>query len=391
MAGTPPLDDDDVQNWSDRWEIPDGLTYLNHGSFGIGPTEVRRAHHRWLDRIQANPMQFFLRELEQQLDDATSTVAALVGAPPDDLVLVENATYAMNIVAASVRLAPGDEVLLTDHEYGAVLRLWERRCREAGATVRQASLPLPIATSEEVVDAICSAVNDRTRLVVVSHVTSATAIVLPVEEICKAMRTRGVAVCIDGPHAVAMRPVDLAALDCDYYTASCHKWLSAPIGSGFLYVHPRAQRNIEPPVTSWGRLLPERPVRWRDEFIWLGTRDPSSLLTAADAVRFLQTVGLETFRRHTHALARYARCRITEWTAQAALVPDAIEWVGSMIALPLPPGEGAPLQAALRDRYRIEVPIVNWHDRRMVRVSCHLYTRPSDVDRLLTALVELLS
>jgi isopenicillin-N epimerase len=246
-----------------------------------------------------------------------------------------------------------------------------------------------VENDEQVVDALLTKVTDRTRLVVISHITSPTAVTLPVGKICKACRDRDVAVCIDGPHAVAQLPLDLQSLDCDYYTASCHKWLCAPFGSGFLYVHPRHQDSIRPPTLSWGRLPPNRPEKWSDEYVWSGTRDPSAFLTIPAAIEFLESVPIEAFRARTHDLARYARERLVALTGSSPLKPDSNHWYGSMAHVPLPPGKALPLQRALWERHHIEVPIIDWKGQRYVRVSCHLYTCPEHIDLLVDALDEL--
>src|SRR6185369_17376766 len=186
------------------------------------------------------------------------------------------------------------------------------------------------------VERVISGVTPRTRLIVVSHVTSPTAVILPVAEICRRAKELGVPVCIDGPHAPAAVPIDLREIKCDFYTASCHKWLSAPFGSGFLYVHPRHQPRISPHMVSWGRSLSGRPAIWQDELNWLGTRDPAPLLAIPAAIEFLEYVGLVTFRRRSHDLVCYAREKIIGITKLAPLVPDSTEWFGPMLALPRP-------------------------------------------------------
>jgi isopenicillin-N epimerase len=281
--------------------------------------------------------------------------------------------------------------VLTDHEYGAVQRIWQRACQRAGAAVPiTAALPVPIDSAHDVVEAILAKVTARTRLIVVSHITSPTAIILPVSDICQAAHQRNVAVCVDGPHAVAQLPLDLDRLQCDYYTASCHKWLCAPFGSGFLYVHPRHQASIQSPIVSWGRLLPATPTRWTDEFIWTGTRNPAAMLAIPAAVDFMQAVGLPAFRTATHQLARYARHQLARLTDLEPLVPDSPQWYASMAQVPLPPGDAVDLQRKLWEQYRIEVPIVSWRERRFARVSCHLYTEQAHIDRLVDALRTLL-
>lgn len=389
----PSGDDVTAQAWRRQWLLPEGVIYLNHGAFGPSPRVVVETRRRWMEHVEAQPMQFFVRELDFELGRARRQLAEFVGAEPADLVLVDNATAGMNVVATSIALTAGDEVLLTDHEYGAVRRIWDRTCRRHDAQLKIAALPRPLESAEQVVDTIMDQVTERTRLLVFSQVTSPTAVILPAEAICAAARQRGVPVCIDGPHALAMLDVDLSRLDCDYYTASCHKWLSAPFGSGFLYVHPRRQATIEPAVISWGR-TPLRELTgqhtWQDEFTWSGTRDPSAYLAVPAAIEFLKQAGLDAFRLRSHALARYARQRIAELFPRMQLASDDAVWYGSMTAVALPPGEAFSLQAALWQEHRIDVPIVGWGDGRWIRVSCHLYTQESEIDALLGALEVLL-
>ncbi len=389
-----PDDDHLWQRWSDEWSLRPGVTYLNHGSFGPAPRPVLEARRRWFDQLESEPMDFLVRVMERELAAVCARLATLVHAEADHLVLVDNATTGMNIVANGFPLRPGDEVLATDHEYGAVLRIWQRACDRAGAKLVVRQLPCPIDSAEEVVGSILDGATDRTRLLVASHITSSTAVVLPVQAICAAARRRGIPVCIDGPHAPGVAAIDLAALDCDYYAASCHKWLCAPIGSGFLYVHPRARATVQPAVVSWGVSPSGQAPSWRDEFVWSGTRDPSAYLAIAAAIDFLESVGLDAFRKRVHSLACYARGRLVALTGQEPLLPDTPAWYGSMISLPLAPLASQPtvglqvdpLQDALWRKHGIEVPVFCWKGRRFLRVSCHLYTSRAHIDRLADAL-----
>lgn len=388
----------DNSPWKSEWTIADGVIYLNHGSFGPSPRCVQDDARRWSERLEAQPMQFFVRDLEEQFDGALGSLGEFIGAPAKDLIFVDNATFGMNVVAESVELQPGDEVLLTNHEYGAVLRVWRRKCRRMGARLVTAELPDPLTSTEAVVQSLFERVTDKTRLIVVSHVTSPTAVILPVEEICREARARGVGVCIDGPHAVGMLPLSLRGLDCDFYAASCHKWLCAPFGSGFLYVSPRRQGRVQPPVMSWGGSVAGRQPSWKDEFQWLGTRDPAAFLAVPAAVDFLKG-HLATFRERGHALACEFRERMTALTGLPSPVAESDDWFGTMAVAALPPGEGEPpvagqrdaLQDALWDRFQIEIPVIHWSGRRMLRVSCHLYNDRDDLDRLLAALATLLN
>jgi isopenicillin-N epimerase len=381
----------------EAWSIPGEVTYLNHGSFGPAPLCVQAERERWSRRLEQQPMDFFLREMEPELDAALATLGQFVGANRRDLVFVDNATIAMNVVAASTPLTAGDEVLLNDHEYGAVFRIWRTACQTAGAKVVTAPLTTPIVSSEQLIDELFAAITPRTRLIVVSHVTSPTAAIFPVAEICRRARRVGIAVCVDGPHAPAMVPIDLTTIGCDFYCASLHKWVSAPFGSGFLFVAPKRQARLRMPLTSWGRSLGGREECWQDEFQWVGTRDPAAVLAAPAAIRFLQEIGLERFRRHGHELARDARQRLEEWSGERALVPDDPAWYGTMVTVPLrrsevlrsKPNAFDPLQQALWEEHGIEVPVMDWNKRRHVRVSCHLYNSQGDIDRLMKALQEL--
>ncbi len=426
----------DMSGFRNLWSIRPGVTYLNHGSFGPSPRSVIAARQEWIERLESEPMDFFVRQMEGHLERARRRLGEMVGTSAENLIFVDNATFGMNIVAASFPLATGDEVLATNHEYGAVLRIWRERCQKVGAKLVVQKLPEEFLSVEEVVAALFAGVTERTRLIVVSHITSPTALILPVEEICRRANERGICVCIDGPHALAAVPVDIDRLQCDFYCASCHKWLSAPFGSGFLYVHPRWKQAVRPVVVSWGNSLSGRPRSWQDEFVWSGTRDPSPFLAVTAAIDFLSnlspdpesagsaprpehsnrekfrtslsgrawlragrpgTEGVGLFRAMSRDLLDEARRKITAVTQLEPIGAGSHLWHGTMMSFPLPdrvtePAEGHihPLQAALWTRFQIEVPIVNWNGRRYVRVSCHLYNDVADIDRLVAALDEML-
>jgi isopenicillin-N epimerase len=390
---------DKTQLIEDAWDIPEGVTYLNHGSFGPAPRPVREAQARWTAELQRQPMEFFVRRLEGLLDEACAALGQFVGADARDLVLVDNATAGMNIVARSVELQPGDQVLLTDHEYGAVRRLWQKTCQAAGAELIVRRLPWPLLeddSAEQLVEHLVAACTDRTRLLVASHVTSATATTLPIAAICQAASQRGVPVCVDGPHAVAMLPLAIEQLGCDYYTASCHKWLSAPFGSGFLWVRRRHQPRIRPAITSWGGSVGGRDSSWKDEFTWGGTRDPACWLAIPEAISFLEDHGIESFRDQTHDLVNTARRQLLELTGLQSPLPESRQWYGPMAIVPLPPNPDAttghghvdPLQRTLQQQFGIETPVTTLHKHRYIRISCHLYNTAKDIDHLVGALSE---
>lgn len=396
------MSDAEVSRTADRsdWSIPDDVIYLNHGSFGPSPRVVQQVREEWSRRLNANPMDFFLRQFDGALNDAAARLGRFIGADLRDLVFVDNATVAMNVVAESLPLAPGDEIVLNDHEYGAVFRIWRTVCQRTGAVLVSPTLgqgdnqqPCRFKSADDISQPMVAAITPRTKLVVISHITSPTAITFPVEDICHEARQRGIPVCIDGPHAIALCDLNLRKIDCDFYCASLHKWLSAPFGSGFLYVRRSRQGSLKPHLTSWGRSLGGCGPRWQDELNWLGTRDPAPFLAVPAAIDFLEHVGLDRFRRQTHELARYARQQLEPILGQAATIPDSPEWFGSMIAIPLPPDASRkarpnsihPLQQALWDQHRIEVLVTECHGHRYLRVSCHLYNTQAEIERLCDA------
>ena len=392
MSSSTQIDrDEDWRHWREKWLIRPDTIYLNHGSFGPPLREVRESQLAWQQQMVSQPMDFFVRRYESAWLTARQRLANFVGTRPENLVFVENSTAAMNTVANSFPLCRGDEIVLTNHEYGAVLRIWQRACRAAAAKEPTiAHLPIQIESADQVVEAIFREATERTRLLVVSHITSPTAIILPITQICAEARRRDISVCIDGPHAPAQVPLSLDELPCDFYTASLHKWVSAPFGSGFLFVAPGWQPLVRTPLLSWGRLAPAKPTTWWEEFVWSGTRDPSAYLASVAAIDLLDQVGVANFRARCHYLADYARQRIVELTGLEPRIPNSDYWYGTMVSLPLPPGDASQLQAALWQNFRIEIPVIDRNGQRSIRVSCHLYNNTGDIDFLLNALQGLL-
>lgn len=377
-------------DWSDLgayWSIRPDSIYLNHGSFGPSPRPVREVRRQYIDALDSQPMDFYVRQFEPLLLAARQKLAEFLGTARQNVVFAENATFAMNVVADSFPLREGDEVLLNDHEYGAVMRIWERKCARTGARLKIVKLPERIESTDQVVDALIAGVTPQTRLTIISQITSPTAIILPVAEIAAAFRRRDVAVCIDGPHVPAQIDLQLDALDVDFYCASLHKWLCAPLGTGFLYAHPRWQGIVQPQLLSWGRLLPELPRNWDEAFTWSGTRDASLYLSVPAAIDFMtKTVGLEAFRRRCYWLANYACEQLKEVTGKTPIAPTTGGWYGTMCHVPLPASDWSRLQAWLWETHRIEVPIIHFDNRWFVRVSSHLYNTTAQIDQLVRAI-----
>lgn len=369
-----------------EYQIRPNVTYLNHGSFGISPNTVRWSRQRWIEALQQNPMDFFLRQQETLLISAKRRVAEFVGAEPGNLVFSPNATTAMNTVAQSFPLRAGDEVLLNSHEYGAVKKIWDRRCKATEAHVCEVKLGNQFASDQEIVDTIMQAITPKTRMVVISHITSATAFVMPVEKIIAACKLRGVATCIDGPHAVAAIDLALDSLGCDFYCASGHKWLAAPLGSGFLYVAPQWHNTIEPLIESWGRMLPATAETWDERFLWQGTLDLSPFLAMPAAIDFLQGVGLPKIRDGLAARSRKIRIDLHDFFGTTPMVPDDPAWFTTMALITLPEGDWSGLQHHLWVNHQIEIQVTCFQEKWYLRVSSYLYNDDDDFDHLLAAL-----
>ncbi len=377
-----------VRTVFDLWRFSKNVIYLNHGSFGAVPVVLQNQQSQIRAACQREPMDFLSRKLEPLWFDARFKLAVWLGTQPENIAFCENATAGMNEIANWFPLAAGDEVLMNDHEYGAVRRIWKRRCEATSAKLVEVTLPSPLTDPQQIVDAILAGCNQRTRLVVLSHITSPTTIILPVQKICNLLRERSIASCIDGPHALLQETFKLYSLQCDFYTASCHKWLCAPLGSGFVYVDPRWHSQFKPTRLSWGRVNPAKPEKWSDELLWTGTRDHSAYLMVPLAIEFFTRLDREKIDVRNHELACYARRRLSELPGAQPVTPEGREWFGWMVGVWLPSDytNGGTLQKRLWDRYQIEVPIVPFAGRFLVRVSCHLYVSTHDIDTLVHCL-----
>jgi isopenicillin-N epimerase len=370
------------------------VAFLNHGSFGACPLSVFETYQRWQRELASQPVEFLGRRLHGLLADAREQLALYLGTQADNLVFVPNATHGMNIIARSLRLQVGDEVLLTNHEYGAVERTWRFICEQSGAQYRCQPISLPVSNPDTLLEQLWEGVTEHTRVIVVSHITSPTALIFPVAAICRRAAAQGILTVIDGAHAPGQIEVNLDALQADFYTGNCHKWLSAPVGAGFLYARPERQPLLSPLVVSWGwRAERPGPSPFQDVFEWTGTADPSAYLSVPAAIAFQKQHDWPQVRAACHHQAVRARERIAALTSLPQICPDTMKWWSQMCSVPLPIATRAAAEALKRglwERYLVEVPVVEWQERFFIRISIQAYNTTHDVDRLLDGLAHLL-
>ena len=385
-----------------HWLLDPEIIFLSHGAFGACPRRVLEFQSEWRARLERQPSQFLVRELETHLDAARQTLAQFVGAETDDLVFVPNATSGINAVLRSLAFQPGDELLTTDHEYNACRNALDFVAERSGARVVTAKIPFPFSSADEIVAAVLECVTPRTRLALLDHVTSQTGIILPLARLVGELSQRGVDALVDGAHAPGMIPLNLAQLGAAYYTGNCHKWLCAPKGAALLYVRRDKQKFIRPLAISHGAnsVRKDRP-RFLIEFGWQGTFDPSAWLSVPEAIHFIGSQmpgGWPEIMARNRALALAARKILCARLQIGEPCPG--EFIGSLAAVPIPdaakdalprlPFNEYPLQDVLRMKHHIEVPVISWPapPKRLLRISAQLYNSLPQYELLARALIE---
>jgi isopenicillin-N epimerase len=369
------------------------IHFLNHGSFGSTPKPVFEAYQSWQIRLERQPVKFLGREYDSLLKESRQALGAYLNADADDLAYIPNATHGVNIIAHSLDLQAGDEILTTNHEYGACDYTWDFVCGKVGAKYIHQHISLPVHSEEEIVEQFWRGVTPRTKVVYLSHITSPTALRLPVEKICQRAREVGIMSIIDAAHSPGQLAVDLQALGADVSTGNCHKWMLSPKGAAFLHVRRESQPIVEPLIVSWGyNTMPETTTgsRFIDILQWTGTKDPAAVLSVPAAIQFMQEHGWQDVRVECHALLRTAIEKVCDLTDLLPLYPLDSDFYSQMAIAPLPQCNLAQLKSRLYDEFKIEVPLTQWQDRQFIRISIQGYNTLEDVDALVDALRVLL-
>lgn len=390
-----------------HWTLDPDVVFLNHGSFGACPTPVLAAQRRYQELLEAEPVRFFVERCEGLLDRSRARLAELLSADAASLAFVPNATAGVNAVVRSLRFEPGDELLTSTHEYNACNNVLHYAAEQWGARVVVADVPFPVASADEIVRSILARVTPRTRLVLLSHVTSPTGLVLPVAPIVHALNARGVDTLVDGAHAPGMVPLDLRALNAPYYTGNLHKWLCTPKGCAFLHVRADRQSRVRPAVISHGANSARTDrSRFLLEFDYTGTADVSPYLCIPYAIDFLSGLipgGLPGLMAHNRANALAARQILCEALHVPPPAPEELIGALASVPLPLPPGGvitpsargyAESLWDRLIERHRIQIPVFVLPvggarpTHRLIRVSMQAYNTLEQVRYLAAAVGE---
>jgi isopenicillin-N epimerase len=390
-----------TDNLSSLFLLDPDVTFLNHGSFGACPRPVFESYQRWQLKLERQPVAFLDpdRGLSGWMRDARVALAGVVGAHPEDIVGLTNATLGLNIVAQSLDLKPGDEILTTDHEYAALEKTWAYVARRTGARIVVVKIPLPLTKEAQFTDSVLAGFSERTRVLFLSHITSATALVFPIERAVAAAKARGIWTVIDGAHTPGHIPLDLKTLDADYYAGNCHKWMMAPKGSAFLYVRKELQSAINPLVIShgWTEDAGQPDVKgvfgntpFIDGIEMQGTRDPSAWLTVTDAIKFAHDHNWKKVAEHCRILVQDTASRVAKLTGLPALGSPEF-CAPQMVAMPVSQCEPMDLKLFLLQHHGIEIPVFNWQDRTIVRVSAQGYNTQRQLDHLVAALKQYVS
>jgi len=374
----------------DQYLLDPDVVFLNHGSFGACPRPVFAAYQKWQRKLEQQPVQFLSQDIYTHLEKARTDLGNFIGCDANDLFFVQNPTTAINTVIRSLDFERDCEVLSSNHEYGALVRAWNWFHKEKGYRFVQRDMPLPVFSHQEFADYFCEGITDRTRFIFLSHITSATGLIFPVDEICKRARTNGILSIIDGAHVPGHIPLNIKEMDPDIYTGACHKWLSAPKGSTFLYVKKEIQEKIKPLVVSWGNDVDPSRSTFLYNNQYQGTTDPSAYLAVSEAIKFQTENKWDSIKKRCIELTRTTRDRVLNVLGTPEICPKTDEWLGQMASVLIPHKDVDQIEEDLLSQFHIVIPVFEWQDQNFLRFSFNAYNDDSDADKLVSALKKLI-
>jgi len=368
------------------WFLLDSdITFLNHGSYGACPKPVFKEYQDWQQKLENQPVQFMTNRVYSALEKSRESMSQFVGCDEDELVFFQNPTTAVTNVIYNLDLKPGDEVLMSNHEYGALVRAWEMWGKKTGVNIIQQDILTPVTTEENFIEDFWKGVTPQTKVIFLSHITSSTALIFPIEKIIKLAKEENILTIIDGAHVPAQIPLNINELKCDFYTGACHKWLCAPKGSSFLFVKKEHQDWVKPLVVSWGKDGDDpNPSEFIQNFQWQGTRDMSAFLTIPTAINFYN----KEIRPYQESCKKIIQDTYLEFPSVLNTEPISAgrEWLAQLVAHPLPKNIPSNLKKRLWEEYQIEIPIFEWNGQAYIRLSIQVYNTQKDVDLLMSAL-----
>jgi isopenicillin-N epimerase len=367
------------------------ITYLNFGSFGACPKPVFADYQNWQLLLEREAVQFIAFNNVANLKTSREALASYIHCDADDLVYVTNPSYAVNIIAKSLELNEGDEILSTNIEYGALDRTWNYYCNKSKAKYIRQPIELPVTSKEAIIEQFWKGYNERTKAIFISQITSSTALILPVKEICAMAKERGLLTIVDGAHVPGQIPLDLSQLQADIYTGACHKWMMTPKGCSFLYVKKAFQPLFDPLVVSWGyNSAAPSHSQFLDYHQMQGTRDFSAFLTVPKAIEFMKENNWQQIAADCRKLVKDNVSRFCDLLGSKPLCPVTDEFLGQMCSIPIKTQAPEKLQRHLFEKYSIEIPVMRQDNHVFIRYSINAFNTQEDLDKLYTALQEII-
>ena len=366
------------------------ITFLNHGSYGACPIPVFKEYQKWQKKLENQPVQFMTKLLWKNLKKSREALGGFIKCSEKDILLFSNPTMAVNNIIDNLNLSSNDEVLMTQHEYGALVRAWTHSSKKNNFKIIQQKINIPLESKEDFIKQFLSGVSINTKVIFISHITSQTALIFPIKEICSFAKKKGIITIVDGAHVPGHIDLNLREIECDYYTGACHKWLCAPKGTSFLYVREELQKDIIPQIISWGEEGEDPgPTQFLMDFQWQGTRDMSAFLSIPVAIKFVK----ENKWRKNHLVNKKMILDTSKMLRDLLKTESTFigeDWTGQMVSHRLPNNSPETLKRDLWNDFSIEVPIFKWQEHKFIRVSLHYYNDISDIEKLLFALEKLL-
>ncbi|MCD6017110.1 MAG: aminotransferase [Bacteroidetes bacterium] len=379
-------------NFKELFLLDPNITFLNFGSFGACPKPIFADYQKWQLELETEPVQFMTVKGLNYLKQSREALGSYINCHPDDIVFTPNPSYAFNIIAKSIDLKPGDEILTTNLEYGAMDKTWDYYCNQKGAKYVRREITLPIAGKKAFIDHFMEGVTKNTKAIFISQITSTTALILPVKEICDLAKEKGLLTIVDGAHVPGHIPLNLSLLQADIYTGACHKWMMAPKGCSFLYVKKEYQSSFDPLVISWGfNSATPSHSQFLDYHQLQGTRDFSAFLTLPKAIEFLNKYDWEKQSSACRKLVRDNALRFCDLLGTQPLCPLDDTFLGQMFSIPIHTTEPETLQRDLFEAYKIEIPVMRHGPDTYLRFSIQVFNTQKDLDLLYEALKEIIA